>query len=433
MPKTSSGKRNRLPAKHLKVLYVCPFANYPGHFSWAATRETAALKKAGVDVTLLTFSGVIDEAQVQVPQITVLAKTGMVNYVRRFLSVVRKNAITRWMLMSFETFLTLAKAITLKKRLAIDIIHLRDGEPYIFLSHFLSLPFKDYSWLISLTASNIYPPTDIKNKKQLVYTTAVRIINNRMWEPLYKLSMKRNQFLFAVQNPIAQSGYSNYMNGVFGGRVECLPVGVSAAQDRIPKEKAKRLLGISTDKPVFLAFGAYHSGKDFETIFRALADVSDAYFVLAGSRAFGLGMSLQDIAGESIDTDRMSIRDYYVPEEEKPYYFFAADAAILSYTKEFLSTTSLLWESCRFGVPVIASDNGDLKVLMDTFEPGLLFKAQDADSLKEAIIRFIKLRPGEVDNLKANCRRFTREFSMERWAQRCMDLYDRLLVLDTGR
>lgn len=335
--------------------------------------------------------------------------------------------------MSFETFLTLAKAVTLKKRLAIDIIHLRDGEPYIFLPHFLSLPFKNYSWLISLTASNIYPPTAIKNKKQLVYTTAVRIINNRMWEPLYKFSMKRNKFLFAVQNPLAQSGYGNYMNGVFSGRVECLPVGVSAAQHIIPKEKARRLVGISTVKPVFLAFGAYHSGKDFETIFRALIDMHDVYFVLAGSQAFGLGISLQEIARQDIEADRMSIRDYYVPEDEKPYYFYAADAVILSYTKEFLSTTSLLWEACRFGIPVIASDNGELKDLMKTFQPGLIFKAQDADSLKQAIIRFTQLRPDEIEELRKNCRRFTNSFSMERWAQRCIDLYNKLLMLDAGR
>jgi len=432
MPKTSSHRKQRYTSKQLKVLYVCPFAHYPGHFSWAATRETAALKQAGVDVRLLTFSGVIDEAEVKVPQVTVLSDTGLGGYVRSFFTIVRKNAITRWMLMSFETFLTLSKAVRLKKSLAIDIIHVRDGEPYVFLSHLLGLTFKNYRWLVSLTASNIYPPTEIKNKKQRVYTTAVRAINNDMWKPLYRYSMKRNNFLFAVQNPVAQEDYSNYMDGVFRGRVECLPVGVGAAEKIIPKAKARKFLGISTDKPVLLAFGAYHSGKDFETIFRALAGVSDIYFVLAGSRAFGLGMSLQDIAGENIDTDRMYIKDYYVPEEEKPYYFFAADAAILSYTKEFLSTTSLLWESCRFGVPVIASDNGDLKALMETYRPGLLFKAQDADSLKQAMLRFIKLRREEVEKLKANCRRFTHEFSMEKWAQRCIKLYDMLMTQETS-
>lgn len=330
--------------------------------------------------------------------------------------------------MSFETFLTLTTAIRLKAKLKIDIIHLRDGEPYMFLPHVLCLPFKDYKWLVSLTASNIYPPAQIKNFKLFVYTTAVRVLNNRMWRPLYKLSLKRNNFRFAVQNDIAQADYSKYMGGIFNGRVDCLPVGVGQGTEVISKEDARRHLGLSGNKPVMLAFGAYHSGKDLITIFRALENVPDVYFVHAGSQAFGLGINFEEVARSYIDLDRMSIRNYYVPEEEKPYYFFAADAVILSYTRQFLCTSSLLWEACRFGVPVIASDNGQLRELMIAFQPGLLFSAQDADSLRESIIRFMNLKPAEIKVMKRNCRRFASEFSMEKWAKKCLEVYRKLLA-----
>jgi len=415
----------------MKVLYVCPFAHYPGHFSWAATRETGALKKAGVNVRLLTFCGAIDADEVEVPQHIVLSDSGLGKLIMKSFAMLRKNAITRWMLMSFETFLTVVTAIRLKKKLAIDVIHLRDGEPYIFLSHFLSLPFKDYNWLISLTASNIYPPTEIKSKKLLVYTTAVRIVNSKMWRPLYIWSLERNRFLFAVQNSMAQMDYSSYMGGVFGGRVECLPVGTGKATEIISKEEARRHLGLPKNRPLLLAFGAPHSGKDMETVFSALKDMPEVYFVHAGSQVFGLGVNLEDVARDYIDTDRMSIRNYYIPEAEKPYYFFAADAVILSYTRQFLSTSSLLWEACRFGTPVIASDNGQLKELMMAFHPGLLFSAQDTNSLRQAIIRFTKLKPGEIEDLKANCHKFAHEFSMDKWARRCLKIYHRLLTDNT--
>lgn len=332
--------------------------------------------------------------------------------------------------MSFETFLTLITAISLKRRLAIDIIHLRDGEPYIFLSHFLSLPFKNYKWLVSLTASNIYPPSEIKNSKQFVYTTAVKLLNNKIWRPLYTYSMSRNDFVFAVQNALAQKDYSKYMGSVFAGKVECLPVGTGKETKIILKEEARRYLKLPLDKPMLLSFGAYHSGKDLETIFRAFKELPDVYFVHAGSQTFGLGINLETVAADYIDKARMSIRDYYVPEAEKPYYFFAADAVILSYTRQFLSTSSLLWEACRFGTPVIASDNGQLKELMTAFKPGLLFSAQNPGSLRDAIVVFTKLRPAEKKILKDNCRRFADEFSMGKWAQRCLEIYDRLLAED---
>jgi len=427
MPKTSSRRKRNLSARQMKVLYVCPFAHYPGHFSWAATRETGALKQAGIDVRLLTFCGAIDETEIKVPQITVLSRTGSGHLVRQLFAILRKNAITRWLLMSFETFLTLTTAIKLKKRLSIDVIHLRDGEPYLFLPHILCLPFKNYKWLVSLTASNIYPPEEIKSFKLLVYTTAVRVLNNKMWRPLYKFSLTRNRFLFVVQNDRALRDYSNYMAGIFNGIVECLPVGTSTTTEIVSKKEARRHLSIPLDRPVFLAFGAYHSGKDLQTIFHALKDLPGVYFVHAGSQAFGLGVDLEEVARGYIEANRMSIRNYYVPESEKPYYFLAADAVILSYTRQFLSTSSLLWEASRFGIPVIASDNGQLKELMVAFQPGLLFSAQDPDSLREAILRFISLKPKEVKVLKNNCHRFAKEFSMDKWAGKCVSFYGSLL------
>jgi glycosyltransferase involved in cell wall biosynthesis len=427
MPKKLASPKQTTTTKQIKVLYVCPFAHYPGHFSWAATRETGALKQAGIDVRLLTFCGVIDEDEVMVPQITVLSKNKSRLCVGQLLSFFRKNAVTRWMLMSFETLLTLSTALKLKKRLGIDIIHLRDGEPYIFLPHIMSLPFRNYKWLVSLTASNIYPPTKIKNIKLYIYTMAVKILNNNLWRPFYKVSLKRNTFMFAVQNDMARADYNKYMSGIFNGRVECLPVGVSEATEIISKEEARKHLDLPLDKKILLAFGAAHAGKDIDVVFRTLKNLPGIYFVFAGSQAFGLGDNIDRVARDYINENRMSIRNYYVPEHEKPYYFFATDAIILSYTRQFLSTSSLLWEACRFGTPVIASDNGQLKELMIGFQPGLLFSAQNSDSLREAIIRFINLKPDEISVIKDNCRRFVNHFSHEQWAQKCIRIYDKLL------
>lgn len=428
MPRTSTDRKRNLATKQLKVLYVCPFAHYPGHFSWAATRETSTLKKSGIAIRLLTFCGVIDENEVEVPQLTVLPETRLGRLIRQTFDLFRGNAITRWLLMSFETFLTLTIAIRLKRKLSIDIIHLRDGEPYLFMPHILCLPFKDYNWLVSLTASNIYLPAEIKSIKLLIYTTVVKVINSRMWRPLYQWSLRRNSFIFAVQNEMAQADYSKYMGHVFNGRIECLPVGVSQETKIIPKEEARRYLNLPTDKTIFLTFGAVHSGKDMETVFRALKAMPEIYLVHAGSQAFGLGTNVEEVAQDYTDLDRISVRDYYVPENEKPYYFFAADAVILSYTRQFLSTSSLLWEACRFRTPVVASDNGQLKKMIDTFHPGLLFKAQDVDSLRQTIIRFLNLKPGEIKELRDNCRRFASEFSHKKWVNRCLEIYDCLLT-----
>ena len=44
----------------MKILYVCPFAHHAGHPPAAAIYEPDALARAGAEVKLLTFYGIID-------------------------------------------------------------------------------------------------------------------------------------------------------------------------------------------------------------------------------------------------------------------------------------------------------------------------------------------------------------------------------------
>jgi glycosyltransferase involved in cell wall biosynthesis len=241
--------------------------------------------------------------------------------------------------------------------------------------------------------------------------------------------MAKNHFILVAQNEKIKQIAESYMGGVLSGKVLWLPLGVNKIDKIISKENARRYFNLPQDKPVFLSFGFLHAGKDVETIFRALKDIPDAFLLHGGDEGIGADSTkLASIAARHDMLNRTIIRNYYIPEEEKPYYFFAADAIILSYTMQFLSTTSLLWQACRFGTPVIASDNGQLKELMEEYQLGLLFQAQDADSLREAIMRFIRLTPEQVKVLKDHCHRFASEFSHEKWAQKCLEIYEKLLA-----
>jgi glycosyltransferase involved in cell wall biosynthesis len=423
--------------KQLKVLYVCPFAHQTGHFPWEATHETRALSQAGIDVSLLTFCGVTDETEVKVPQLTACSQAKLGTTIYRLANFFRKWGITRWLSMFLETYLTLAVAIRLKQQPGYDIIHLRDGEPFLFLPHLLNLRRWDYNWVISLTGSNLvtlenYPSliSALRESFSLfLYTIYIRFLTSDMWRPIYLRSLARNRFLFLTQNETMQQDFESYMDGILKGKVLCLSLGVNDAGVIVSRERSRRRFGLPRNKPVFLSFGFLHGGKDMETIFKALKDIPDAFCLHGGDQMSKLHLSsCTELAKKYGMLERSIIRDYYIPEEEKPYYFFAADAIILSYTRRFTGTASLLWQACRFEIPVIASDNGQLKELVEEYQPGLLFKAQDSNSLRQAIMRFIELRPEEVRVLKDNCRRFAREFSHEKWAEKCLAIYDKLLA-----
>jgi glycosyltransferase involved in cell wall biosynthesis len=423
--------------KKLKVLYVCPFAHHTGHFSWAAIHETEALAQTGIEVDLLSFCGVTDQAEVKVPASTVLQHAIFGNLAYHLANFFRKWGITTWLSMFVETAATLTVAIRLKGKLGYDIIHLRDGEPFLFLPHLLSLGHKDYNWIISLTGSSLvtlasYPSSFAVLKegfRPFLYAIYIRTLTGNLWRPLYRRSLARNHFIFLTQNDEVKQSFESFAGGVLAGKVLSLPLGVNATDTIISRKEARTYLGLPLNKPVFLSFGFLHEGKDMLCIFKALKDIPEAFLLHGGDQRFRLHLpNSTELMQQYNMQDRTIIRDYYIPEQEKPYYFFAADAVILSYTKQFLSTTSLLWQACRFGTPVIASDNGQLGELIQKYHTGLHFKAQDASSLGKAIIQFINLKPLAIKAMKDNCCRFCSEFSLKSWASKCHEIYNKLLA-----
>ena len=335
--------------------------------------------------------------------------------------------------MVLEHVLTLAVAMRLKRKLKYDIIQMREGEPFLPAPFLLSLPFRDYNWVVLVGGGNLFytpPPLFTILRKQprlFVYAIALKVLNSKLWRPLYRASMARNRFLFLAGNEAVKQSYDSYMQGVFSGKVVYIRPALGGMVRRGSKEDARQRLGLPDDKPLFLSFGVPHPGKDFLTVFRALKHVPDVLLLQAGRTAFSVGANPAKLAKTDAALDRVIIRDYYIPEEEKPYYFRAADAVILSYTKQYLGPAGILWEACHSGTPVIASDAGELGELVRAFQVGLLFTTQDSASLKEAITRFVSLKPEEIKLLKENCRRFGDEFSIDKFAEKCLELYGSLL------
>lgn len=411
----------------MKVLYICPFAHYSGHPPFAAMNEPRILQDNGCVVTLLTFCGIIQGMESRVKHINVLPSG---HWLHGYLKWIRTQTIARWVLMLLETVLTIGKAVRLRKRY--DVFHLRDGEPFLFISHITSLPFKNIKWAVSLTASNLYSPYIDKAKAKdnmflWLYVTMLGFVNGAVWRPLYRISIKRNRFMFMTQNEIARKGYSKYQNSVFDKIVKCVPLCVNGLTNhKISKQAAREHLKLPKDKTILLSFGAPHSGKDLECVFKATSDMEDVLLIHAGIQAFSLGSNPVKLAEKYHMIDRVKVYDYYIPEKEKPYYFYASDALLLSYTKEFKSTSSMLWEAVKYRLPVISSHANTLGDDVKAYNLGMLFRASDDKSLRSVIRRYIHMDGNAKSVFTNNCESFSEDFSSEIWAGRCKAIYNEL-------
>jgi len=374
-----------------RVLYVCPLAHLPGHPPFECTKETRIMKEHGVDIELLTFCGVHSGFEVSVPHIKVMKDNEL-------FKAIRKKFVLQWFLRVPEYLSTITKAELIAGNRP---IYLRDAEPLPHLVHITNIIARK-KWVISSTGGLYTTGKGIKRiYKFLLGLTGVYL---RFW---YKIG--RDKISYSVQNPHIKL----LMQEILGKNITTIPLGHKA---EIPtnKEEARGILGIGVDKRVLLMLGANHSGRDNETVYKALQNLDDGIMLIhAGPTIIGYGISPVELAKKYNVEAKVMVLEKQIGNEEKKLLFGAADWAILSYRDTFSSTTSMLWEAAAFNTPVIASSGSELETLVEHWALGLVFKAGSPDSLIETIRKSNKLDGWAQEN----CREFIEFYSEEKWFQ----------------
>ena len=396
----------------IKVLYVCPWAHWAGHAPQSIREESFALIKAGARVTLCTFRDFPDQQYIQsISHRRVISGwiTFPLDILSRFLHRTLPSKGLVWFL---EQLMTLYLAVRLKKTVGYDIIYIRDGDPFVFIPFMLGAFLKKYVWAIYLLGVS-----PVRSSDTLYY----KFMNSRIWKPIYRRGFKRNRFGFICENEDMKRHFEgDFLGGILSGTVRVIPQGVEMVSNHISQVEARNYLGLPHNIPILLHFGAVHPGKDVVVLLEALKDVPNTLLVNAGKVA--LSIDLRRLVQRKELQSRVKIMDCYITEVEKPYYFAAADAVILSYKKDFLQTASMLFEAAKFKLPTIASDVGELGELVKKYQTGFVFTAEDTDSLKDALSRFLCLSQSEKEIIGRNCEKLCEDFSLETWGQRCMEL-----------
>lgn len=397
--------------KGIRILYVCPWAHRPGHWPHAAIKETTALLKAGVVVSLCTFRGILDEKEPPaIPHRKVLSswRGFPLDVLIRSLNFLPK---VRTIALVLEATATLFLAVKLKSSLRYDVLYLRDAGPFIFLPFLFGLFLKDYRWAVYL----------IGTTRQMAH----RFNTCPIWKPIYRRSLSRNRYALICENSYVEDSFKRgFLDEILSETIISVLKGAEETGSYIPQKEARQYLSLPQGKVILLHFGVLHLGKNIKTVLAAIKDIPDVLLIHAGKVRFTV--NLKALVRHYGLQNRVAIKGYYIPEAEKPYYFASADAIILSYKKDFVQTASILWEAARFRVPAIASDSGELGELVNRYQTGLVFKAEDATSLKETLSHFLTLSQSQKETMRSNWENFGHEFSLDGWAQKCQDIFEGL-------
>ncbi|GIV65412.1 MAG: glycosyl transferase family 1 [Bellilinea sp.] len=129
------------------------------------------------------------------------------------------------------------------------------------------------------------------------------------------------------------------------------------ADKRMDKSEARRRLGLPEDRPVLLFFGIVRPYKGLRNLIEALALVyQEGYsplLVVAGEfweNVEDYQKRIKDLGLE----DAVRIYNYYIPNEEVPVFFSAADVFVAPYTGG--TQSGALKIAMAFGLPVVASE-----------------------------------------------------------------------------
>jgi glycosyltransferase involved in cell wall biosynthesis len=178
------------------------------------------------------------------------------------------------------------------------------------------------------------------------------------------------------------------------------PVYDMFADQRIPKEEARKCLGLPPNVPILLSFGIVREYKGLLDILAALpeiqAQLGKVMLVVAGEFWADKRPYVEMIEQMEIG-DQVIIEDRYIPNEEVGLYFSAADVLVAPYRRR---TASGVVQMARgFGMPVFNATIGEKRErIASETETTIL---SDKLAVAKAINSLVKAQTSESFGTKA--------------------------------
>lgn len=163
-----------------------------------------------------------------------------------------------------------------------------------------------------------------------------------------------------------------------------IPHGVDFEYEKINVDECRKKLQIQTNKPVLLFFGAIKRYKGLDILIKSLAGIN-CFLLIAGH----IEKSFKEYSKllEEYNIDYKCFVNF-IPEEDIPIYFQAANIAVLPYV-DFHSQSGVLLQISKYGLPLVATDVGPFESYARKYGNALICKKNDVDSLKNAIIQLL--------------------------------------------
>lgn len=177
-----------------------------------------------------------------------------------------------------------------------------------------------------------------------------------------------------------------------------------------PEQKeARKQLGLPSDQPVVLFFGLVRAYKGLGILLQAMNRLPQARLLIAGEFYQPRADYERQIAELGL-RERIHVEDRYIPNEDVPRYFAAANVVVLPYLSATQSGVSKL--AYHFDKPVIITNVGGLAEEVEEGKTGYVVPPNDPAALAAAIEKVLTEK-AHID-FASHVREYKKRYSWER-------------------
>lgn len=219
--------------------------------------------------------------------------------------------------------------------------------------------------------------------------------------------------------------------GMSDEKIWVIPHGpMSHDRVNISRADARKLLSYREDQVVILCFGVIRPYKGIEFLLDALKIITKKYkntsLVIAGNGEAAYLDKIRKYISELKLNEHVRQDFKYIPDNELPIYFQAAD--ILVYPYKNITQSGALLTGMTYGKPIVASSVGGLKETLRDGKIGLLIEYGNAENLADALMALIN-SPEERTRLgKAALEELNNKYSWDVIAEKTLECYKKTLV-----
>ncbi len=156
--------------------------------------------------------------------------------------------------------------------------------------------------------------------------------------------------------------------------------------EKLPREEAERILGLTPGMKNLLFFGLIREYKGLDILLKAFDTLPEDYQLIVAGECYGPFDKYQELIDASAAKDRIHLFRHYIDDADVKNFFSAADLTVLPYRSATQSGVSSA--SYHFEVPMVVTAVGGLKETIGDTGTGLVADRVDAQSVAERIIEY---------------------------------------------